>query len=225
MRDNAQESRNHLLNLLKEIAGKETYFALEGISRVHPDEKARPWFVTHAKTRAELDADNPAWSLTQIRDFHSKLERTPTNNRDLFDLVVMRLTDLKDDLENGDSSIAGTLRRVTEETEMRKVIGNWCRERSADRYRVTQEEELADAKRPDFRFLGVGFDTPVPTELKLADNWSGPKLHERMEVQLCGDYLRDRRSSRGIFLLVYRGKQKKLGNCLVRQSPSIFMVW
>jgi hypothetical protein len=45
----------------------------------------------------------------------------------------------------------------------------------------------------------------VPGELKLADNWSGPKLFERLENQLCGDYLRDRRSGRGIFALVYRG--------------------
>ena len=39
----------------------------------------------------------------------------------------------------------------------------------------------------------------------MADNWTGPHLFERMEVQLGGDYLRDVRSSRGIFLLVYIG--------------------
>ena len=44
-------------------------------------------------------------------------------------------------------------------------------------------------------------------ELKLADNWSGPTLFERLENQLCGDYLRDERSNRGIYLLVYRGEQ------------------
>jgi hypothetical protein len=53
----------------------------------------------------------------------------------------------------------------------------------------------------------VGFDGPVPAELKLADNWSGPDLFERLENQLCGDYLRDNRSGRGIFVLVYRGKK------------------
>lgn len=207
LRDAAQDARSHLLNLLLELPGKETYLALEGISQVHPDEEARPWFVVHAKAKAELDADNGPWTPAEVRDFQLTLERTPANNRDLFDLAVMRLTDLKDDLENGDSSIADTLRRVTEETEMRKVIGNWCRERSANRYHIPQEEELADAKRPDLRFLGVGFDAPVAVELKLAEHWSGPKLYERMEVQLCGDYLRDRRSGRGIFLLVYSGRQ------------------
>jgi hypothetical protein len=54
----------------------------------------------------------------------------------------------------------------------------------------------------------VGFDAPVPVELKLADNWTGPALFERLENQLCGDYLRDSRSSRGIFLIVYRGEKQ-----------------
>jgi hypothetical protein len=48
----------------------------------------------------------------------------------------------------------------------------------------------------------------VPTELKIADNWSGPELFERLENQLAGDYLRDNASVRGIYLLVWRGKQK-----------------
>ena len=109
------------------------------------------------------------------------------------------------DLEEGDSSIADILQPVDQETQIRKYIGNWCREHSGGRYSIPQEEELADAKRPDLRFHGVGFDGPVPAELKLADKWTGPHLFERLEVQLCGDYLRDRRSSRGIFTLVYHG--------------------
>ncbi|KTS92471.1 hypothetical protein NS376_23390, partial [Pseudomonas oryzihabitans] len=145
LRDDAQDARDSLFRLLKEFPGKEAYLALEEIAKAHPDEEARPWFVLHAKAKAELDADSGAWTPAEVRDFQLTLERTPTDNRDLFDLAVMRLVDLKDDLENGDSSIADTLRRVTGETEMRKVIGNWCRERSANRYHVPQEEELADA--------------------------------------------------------------------------------
>jgi hypothetical protein len=48
----------------------------------------------------------------------------------------------------------------------------------------------------------------VPTELKIADKWTGPQLFERLEGQLAGDYLRDLGSSRGVYLLVYRGLQK-----------------
>ena len=76
------------------------------------------------------------------------------------------------------------------------------------RYVVPQEEELADAKRPDMRIHSTGFDGPVPTELKIADKWTGTQLFDRLENQLCGDYLRDDRSSCGIYLLVNRGAER-----------------
>ncbi|SFI37509.1 hypothetical protein SAMN04515618_12014 [Collimonas sp. OK307] len=205
LRDDAQDARNALISFIRETPGKEAFLALLDISREHPTETTRPWMAFHAKEKATLDADAPAWSPHQVRDFHDRLDRTPTNHRDLWYLAVDRILDLKQDLEEGDASIASILQPVAKETEIRKYIGNWCRERSGGRYVIPQEEELADAKRPDLRFHGVGFDGPVPTELKLADKWTGPHLFERLEIQLCGDYLRDKRSSRGIFLLVYHG--------------------
>ncbi len=48
----------------------------------------------------------------------------------------------------------------------------------------------------------------MPLELKLADKWTGTKLVERLENQLGGDYLRDIRSSCGVFLLVNHGGKK-----------------
>ena len=173
--------------------------ALNDIANVHPEEASRPWILLHAKTKAEQDGDIEPWSPSQVRDFHEKLERTPSNHRELAELAILRLLDLKDDLEHGDSSIAGILQTVTQETDMRKYIGRELREKAFGRYSIPQEEEFADAKKPDLRFHGTDFDGPVPVELKLADNWTGPELFERLENQLCGDYLRDNRSSRGIF--------------------------
>lgn len=205
LRDDAQDARNALFSFIRETPGKEAFLALTEMSRIHPAETDRSWLAFHAKEKAALDADLSAWSPRQVRDFHDQLERTPANHRDLWYLAVDRLLDLKHDLEEGDASIASILQPVDRETEIRKYIGNWCRDRSGGRYVIPQEEELADAKRPDLRFHGVGFDGPVPAELKLADKWTGPHLFERLEIQLCGDYLRDRRSSRGIFGLVYHG--------------------
>ena len=205
LRDDAQDARNALLSFIRETPGKESFLALMDISCVHPAETSRPWMALHAKQKATFDADLSAWSARQVRDFHDQLERTPANHRELWYLAVDRILDLKHDLENGDASIASILQSVGQETEIRKYIGNWCRERASGRYVIPQEEELADAKRPDLRFHGVDFDGPVPAELKLADKWTGPHLFERLETQLCGDYLRDIRSSRGIFVLVYYG--------------------
>ena len=208
LRDDAQDARNNLFNVLNKIPGKESFIALIEIANEHPDDAVRPWVKLHAKTRAEQDGDIVSWVPSKVRDFHDKLERTPTNHRELAELAILRLLDLKDDLEQGDSSIASILKKVNQETEIRKYIGKELRDKAQGRYSIPQEEELADAKKPDLRFHGAGFDGPVPVELKLADNWTGPQLFERFENQLCGDYLRDNRSGRGIFLLVYRGGKK-----------------
>ena len=91
---------------------------------------------------------------------------------------------------------------------MRNFLARELRSRARGRYDVPQESELADGKRPDLCFHGNGFDAPVPAELKLAERWTGPKLVERLENQLCGEYLRDPRSRRGLFVLVHNGTEK-----------------
>lgn len=209
-RDDAQDARNVLFRFIQEAPGKEAYLALLEMGNAHPDDESRPWMHFYAKQKATADADISAWTLSQLKEFNKSLTCTPTSHRELWYLAVDRLNDLKHDLEDGDTSIASLLQVVEGETEFRKYIGGWCRERAAGRYNVPQEEELADAKRPDLRFLGTGgFDAPVPIELKIADKWTGPTLFERLENQLCGSYLRDTRSNRGIFLLLYIGKKKR----------------
>ncbi len=208
LRDDAQDGRDRLFTSLTEITGKGAYLAMIELAEEFPDLEIRPRFLFRAKSKAEADSEGVAWTAEQVHEFTCKLERTPTTHRDLFDLAVMRLEDLKTDLEDGDSSNAEILRGVSDEVQVRKFIGGWCRAHANGRYSIPQEEELADAKRIDMRFHGAGVDAPVPCELKLADNWTGPALMERLETQLCGDYLRDVRSARGLFVLVYRGEKR-----------------
>jgi hypothetical protein len=206
LRDNAQDARNRLFQLLRDIPGKATYLAMMDFAEHHPDGRSRQWCRLQARRRAEADAEGEPWQPGDVAHFGKDAERAPHNHRELFDLAVSRLTDLKADLEEGDTSLAGILIDVKEETKHRNLIGGWLRERSFNRYSVPQEEELADAKRPDIRVHGIGFDGPVPIELKIADNWSASALLERLGNQLCGQYLRDTRSNCGIFLLVFRGE-------------------
>ncbi|MER9262649.1 hypothetical protein [Mesorhizobium sp. M0619] len=208
LRDDAQDARNALFTFIRETPGKEAYLALVEMEHTHPAARSRPWMRFHAKTKATLDADFAPWKPSQVKEFNDARVATPANHRDLWYFGVERLEDLKHDLEHGDESIASILQGTDQETEFRKFIGGWLRGRAGGRYSIPPEEELADAKRPDLRFRGAKFDAPVPVELKVADNWTGPHLFERMEVQLGGDYLRDARSSRGIFLLVYIGTKK-----------------
>jgi hypothetical protein len=208
LRDNAQDARERLVGILREIPGRDAYLALKVISESHPEPGMRPWFSLQARSKAEADSERPTWSAEQVSQFDKEFERTPANHRELFDLAVLRLLDLKHELEDGDASTASVLINAEMETVVRNFISAWCNKGSLSRYVIPQEEELPDAKRPDLRWHGFAFKGPVPTELKIADKWSGPQLFERLEGQLAGDYLRDDASSRGIYLLVYRGVRK-----------------
>jgi hypothetical protein len=204
LRDDAQDAREVFLTQLKDMAGQEAYRALQDIALHHPSTRGRNWVAGLAQKRAETDADSTPWQAAQVRDFHEHLERVPSTHRDMHDLAVARLEDLKHELEDGETSIAAVLLTPVE-TEVRNVVASWCRDRGLNRYFVAQEEEFADRKRTDIRFLSTHFDGPVPVELKLANQWPGPVLAERLENQLCNDYLRDQGSNRGIFLLMYQG--------------------
>lgn len=209
LRDHAQDGRNRILHELNKISGKEAFLALEQIALAHRQRPSFAYLENLCRTRAEQDADSRPWSPNDVREFHERMDRIPSNHRELADLAVLRLHDLRDDLEEGDDSVAAVVRAITEETTLRNFIAHDLRQKAFARFAIPQEEQFADDRKPDLRFHGVGFDAPVPAELKIADNWTGPKLFERLENQLAGDYLRDVRGGRGIFVLVYRGVERQ----------------
>ena len=135
---------------------------------------------------------------------------TPTTHRQLFDLTVGRLNDLKSWIENGNDSPYETWRRAESEAEMRNLVAGWLVERSSDRYTCAQENEFSNQQRPDILMQIVRGTSAVPIELKVLDNgWSGPQLCERLRNQLAGDYLREETAGCGVFLLVWQGKSTK----------------
>lgn len=207
LRDDAQDARDALLSALCEIPGAEAFSALRTVVDAFPD---RPWLGRLLRDRAEADADLDAWKPEDVRDFDQSQLQMPRNHSQLARLVEQRILDLKDELELGDTSLAGILISLNEETKLRQFIGRELREKAGNRYNAVQEEELAGGRggvKPDIRVHGHGFDAPVPVELKFADSWSGPHLVERLENQLCKNYLSDPRSTRGLFIVVTRGRQ------------------
>jgi len=207
LRDNAQDARRRLFGKLVDLPGKAAYISLLDLADTHPDKDMRQHCLLAAKRRAEQDAEIEPWESGDIAQFGRETEKTPKNHRELFELTISRLLDLKSELEEGDHSQAEAYRRIKEERLHRIYIGRWLSDKSQSKYTVTQEEELPDRKEPDIRMHGSGFAAPVPIELKIADNWNGPVLFERLKNQLCGQYMRDPRSNNGIYLLVYLGER------------------
>jgi hypothetical protein len=207
LRDYAQDARNAIYGMLERSSGEEAYRALVEIARSELSSENRSFILQQARSKAEQAGDLVPWTPEAIREFQETLQRTPCNLKELGETAVLKLQDLKDNLENSDYSIAKLLlRKDVPETEVRNAIGEKLRDLAQGRYSIFQEDEHSDGRRPDLQFGGNGFDGRVPVELKLASekHWSGPGLLERLENQLCGDYLRDSRSGHGIFLLVNR---------------------
>ncbi|MBA55472.1 MAG: hypothetical protein CMK89_13540 [Pseudomonadales bacterium] len=208
LRDDAQDARSQLFNLLTEIPGKETYGALLELSRSHPVEDHRAFMIKQARRRAEQDADDPPWTDGQIYDFSLLMERDPSTHRQLFDLGVLHLNDFKDWLEKGNDSLYATYQKASDETEMRKIVAHWINVHAQGRYSCAQENPLANEQRPDIWLQHPVVVSPVPIELKLLDKgWSGPDLCERLRNQLAGDYLREVTAGCGVFLLVWQGSK------------------
>jgi hypothetical protein len=74
LRDNAQDARSNLYNMLLEVPGAEAYAAMKALEKEHPEPGYRGWMAVKARQRAAQDADEPLWSTEQVRDFaHARL--------------------------------------------------------------------------------------------------------------------------------------------------------
>jgi len=208
LRDDAQDARNRLFNLISEIPGKASYTVIKQLANEHPDPDYRPWMTKQAYKRAEEDGDLESWSAEQVSAFDKSQTITPETHRQLFDLTVHRLLDLKNWLERGNDSPWQTWQRANEETEMRTLIAGWLNQQCREQYTTAQEPELANSQRMDIWLHNTNVRSPVPIELKLLDKgWSGPKLCERLRNQLAGDYLREESAGCGVMLLVWQGRK------------------
>lgn len=209
-RDDAQDARNRLFTLLSQIPGKVSYTAIKQLIHEHPDPDYRSWMAKQAYIRAETDGDLEPWSAEQVSAFDKSQTITPITHRQLFDLTVHRLLDLKNWLERGNDSPWQTWQRANDETEMRTLIAGWLNQECRHQYTTAQEPELANNQRMDIWLQNTNVRSPVPIELKLlGKGWSGPKLCERLRNQLAGDYLREETAGCGVMLLVYEGKTTK----------------
>ena len=206
LRDRAQDARNALFEQLLKIPGKATYTALVELSHEHPNLEYRPHMAARARERAVQDADLTPWSAKQVSEFGRTCTLTPTTHRQLYDVTLNVLMDLKAWLEGGNDSPYQTWKRVENETEMRNLIAGALNGRAQGRFTCAQENELANGQRTDIWMQAPQVSSAVPIELKILDNdWSGPDLCERLRNQLVGDYLREHTAGCGVFLLVWRG--------------------
>ena len=220
LRDEAQEARERLFSFLSEIPGKEAYVALAELIEEHPHPRFRTWMAREARQCAEQDGELEPWTSEQVGEFSAKLTRTPETQRQLFDLTVARVTDLKNWVEHGKDSPYRTWKKADDEVEIRNLVAGWLNDHWRNPYTIAQEPEVANRQRMDIWLQNEKVPSPVPIELKLLDKgWSGPDLCKSLRDQLAGDYLREATSGYGLMLLVWQGRKperrRRIGGRLV----------
>ncbi len=216
LRDDAQEARSKLFGLLCDLPGREAYEALRELESSSVFVDNTTWIKRSYNKRVHLDAEYESWDAEQLLEFNSSYEFTPQSVEQLFLTAVNKISDLQHDLEEGDNSLSSLIIDKKEE-----IIRNYCarelRNIANSKYLVSSEDEFADEKRVDLKLNNHNIDSPIPIEIKIADNWSGSNLISFLEEQLIGDYLRDQRSNYGIYLLFYQGKKKGEGDQRVKK--------
>ena len=205
LRYDAQDARDQLVKILCELPGKDTYHGLLELSEFAPKEYPRDRMLVLAERRAEADTEHDRWAAEDVQSFAVSAEYGPRSQKELYELALSRLDDIKLELEEGDESEASLLQRTQDEVELRRVIANRLRRSAGGKYTTGSEEELADASRTDIRLHHPDVDARVPIELKIADaaHWTPAKLRQMLEEQLTAQYMLELRY--GVYLLVRRG--------------------
>jgi len=212
-RDHAQEARGHLFELLYKIPGRGTYDALVELSAFHTLQYPKDRMLSLAEERAGLDIEQQDWLASDIDTFAAIAERPPRSQKQLFELTLSRLDDLKLELEEGDESEASLLRKADDEYELRRAIANRLRNAARQFYDVASEEELADKTRTDIRLHNPAVTERIPIELKIGGKWKSEELRERLENQLTKQYMQE--AKYGAFVVVNRGAEKDTKSWLV----------
>ena len=210
LRDHAQDARDQLLKLLQNTPSSESFYALKELASLEVDPNRKSWLNKLAMNIAVTCGDVESFKLDSVLELEHSRNINPTSHRMLFDLALLKISELKDWLENGDDSPYKVCKLAHSETAVRNLISGWLRQQSNHKYVISQENELANAQRPDIRFENTNVVSPVPVELKLLDKrWSGLQLCERLRNQLVGDYLREINAGCGVFLLVAQNCSKR----------------
>ncbi len=207
-RDEAQSFRGNLITPLTEHPSPDADIALKELSEAPELLDMRDFVLEMMDRRAERMADQQAWKEKDFRGFADQFEIVPKVLEDLFHLVCRRLEGIKHDVEDAEESIRDELKAERQEKGLQSFLIKKLRDRQNGRYTAPKEAEIDGGERPDIQIHNPVVDGHVQIELKLADmkNRSLNSLLKDLEGQLLGQYLRDRRSTHGIFVVGFSGQ-------------------
>ena len=128
-------------------------------------------------------------SAATFQKFDQERNYRAFDDPSLFAVMNHRLADFEHHLLNDEHTTVATLRKVEEETELRRFLSYWLTQNCRGAYNVTQEAVAIAEKRTDIRLHATGLDRFASIEAKLDDTrlrWSGKQLRVALTDQLVG---------------------------------------
>ena len=207
-RDDAQTARNFLLSRLLDTPGSEARRVMLELAEESDFAHLRDRLKLLARNKAAAEAEFEPFDPAAVLALRKNLEAPPQGRDGLFTVMMDRLTDLDHEFRHGDFSDRRLVQKATQESEVQCTLAGRLQARANGAYKIAREEEVADRKRTDIRFLSVQGETKAVIEVKVADNWTATQLETALRDQLVGQYLRHADCKAGCLLLTYRGEKR-----------------
>ncbi|MDP8222948.1 MAG: hypothetical protein P9L99_06275 [Candidatus Lernaella stagnicola] len=165
-------------------------------------------FLRSAETKAREVGSCRPFSMAQVRDWLGKKSFEPLLPGQLFRIAKWRIEEAKAAIEKNRFSLRNELREG-DEAGFQRWLANALETNSHGHFSVVREEEVDQRKKPDIRLHSTSFMSPIGIEMKIADNWTGPKLAERLRNQLVGQYLSTHDAFYALFVVAFFGRGKE----------------
>jgi hypothetical protein len=205
-RDAAEYARNALLTALLDTHGPEGWDAKQAVANEpflqNYADRARAISLQTAATETEGEPLTPPQACALL----TSGVVAPKNREQMFVLLQHRVDDLED-LLNSDGSPRQTWCNVTDEQEMRKLIGGALKTMAHGAYTVGHEMATADDKETDIRLISTAAPETGVIELKIGNERPGRDLRDTIHEQLVKKYLRLDERKAGC-LLVTVGRER-----------------
>lgn len=206
LRDNAQDARSFLLDSLLNTKLPETLAAIHELAEqpefAHMPDRLR-------QMAYEIAADMSDISPHPLAAFQA-LDRdgafVPFDDRSLLTAMMTRLDSFEHDVLHAEDTPVEALRKLDQETDLRRFITNWLRGRDRSIFDFPQEAVVIEEKRPDIRFVPKAMEAYGTVELK-RETWTIREFEKALVTQLVGQYLRSERCRVGCLLICMAKKR------------------
>lgn len=200
LRDNAQDARSFLLESLLESRLPETLAAIYELAEQpelgHMPDRLRQMAYEIAAQISDMTAHPVA--AFQALDRNGAF--VPFDPKSLFTAMMTKLDTFEHDILHAEDSPVDALRRLDQETELRRSIAFWLRKADHGVFDFTQEAVVVDENRTDIRFHPRAMPGYATVELK-RETWSVRELEHALRDQLVGQYLQHDNCRAGCLLI------------------------